>query len=91
MLTGVAILVRGPGRDFAGAGAFVVIVLVLIVVIFIRVYGGGSRPRGPTGHHSRRRTARKPGRRAAHPASHPSERGRNHGHRPESDNRPHQH
>ncbi len=43
MLTGVAIMVRGPSHDFAGAGVFVVVVLVLIVLIFIRMYGGKNR------------------------------------------------
>jgi hypothetical protein len=70
MLTGVAILVHGPGHDFPGAGAFVLIVLALIAAIFIRVYGGGNQPRGPTGHHPRRRSARKSTRQAAHDARH---------------------
>jgi hypothetical protein len=72
MLTGLAILVHGPGHDFAGAGVFVVVVLALIVLIFMRVYGGGNQPHGPAGHRSRRRTARKSGRQTAHRASHPS-------------------
>jgi hypothetical protein len=79
MPTGVAILVRGPGHDFPGAAAFVLVVLVLIVVIFIRVYGGNQH-RGPTGHHSRRRTPRKSGRQAAHDARHRPDRGEHHGH-----------
>lgn len=91
MLSGVAVLVHGPGHDFAGAGAFVLVVLALIVLIFIRVYGGGNQPRGPTGHHSRRRTARKSGRQAAHHAGHPPDRGEAHSHRPESNNQPHRH
>jgi hypothetical protein len=91
MLTGVAILVQGPGHDFAGAGAFVLAVLVIIAVIFIRVYGGGNQARGPTGHHSRRRAPHKSGRQAAHQARHPQHQGENHEHRPESGHRPHQH
>lgn len=91
MLTGVAILVHGPGHDFAGAGAFVVIVLALIVLIFFRMYSQGNQTRGPTGHHSRRRSARKSGRQAAHHARHPQDRGEKPVHPPESKNRPHRH
>ncbi len=58
MMTGVAIIVRGPSHDFPGAGLFVVVVIVLIVLIFFRVYGRG----GP----SRRRAMRRPGRPAGH-------------------------
>ena len=80
MVAGVAVLVHGPGHDFAGAGVFVVVVLALILLIFVRVYGGGNQSRGPAGHHSRRRTARRSGRQAARRASHQPDRGADHGH-----------
>lgn len=43
MLTGVALIVRGPNHNFAGAGVFVVVVIVLILLIFLRVYGKRNR------------------------------------------------
>jgi hypothetical protein len=38
MLTGLAVIIQGPGRNFAGAWEFVVVFLVLIALIFVRVY-----------------------------------------------------
>ncbi len=78
MLTGVAILVHGPGHDFAGAGVFVVVVLALIAAIFIRVYGGGN-PRRPAGHHPRRRPAYRSPRQAANHTGRPPDRRRDRG------------
>ncbi len=43
MLTGVAIIARGPNHDFSGAGVFVIVVIVLIALIFIRMYGRRNR------------------------------------------------
>ncbi len=79
MLTGVAILVHGPGHDFAGAGVFVVVVLALIAAVFIRVYGGGNHPRRPAGHHPRRRSAHRSPRQVAHHTGHPPDRRRDRG------------
>jgi len=80
MLTGIAIIVQGPGRNFAGAGVFVLVVVLLIVALFIRMYVWGGR--------SGRRTAHRPGRPTAHRASRVPERGGNHGHRTVSRRRP---
>jgi hypothetical protein len=55
MLTGVAVMPRGP-RYMPYGWVFVVVVIALILLIFIRVYGVGGRSRGPAGHRSRRRT-----------------------------------
>ncbi len=90
VLTSIAIVIRGPGHDFPGAGVFVIVVLVLIVLIFIRVYGGGNQPGRRSAYRSRRRRS---AHRANHPPaqSHPRARGESHDHRPESRHRPHRH
>jgi hypothetical protein len=82
MLTGVAIMVHGPGHDFPGAGIFVIVVLVAIVLIFVRVYGGKDGSGRPTG--------RRFGRRTGHDASHRpgQERPEKHEHPPVSRRRP---
>jgi hypothetical protein len=63
MLTGVAVMIQGPGHNFTGAWVFVVVVLALIVLIFLRVYGGRDGSGRRTGHRSRWRAARRSGRR----------------------------
>ena len=54
MLTGIAILIQGPGRNFAGAGVFVLVVVLLIVALFMRMYVWGGQSRQAS-HRSRRR------------------------------------
>jgi hypothetical protein len=59
MMTGIALMIRGPGHDFGGAWEFVVAVLLIIGVIFFRVYGPRRRSGPPASHHASRRTVRR--------------------------------
>lgn len=72
MLSGIAIIARGP-RYLPYAWVFVVVVVVLILLIFIRMYGR----RDP----STRRPAHRAGRGTAHHVSRLQGRGGNHRHR----------
>ena len=51
MMTGIALMIRGPGHNFGGAWEFVVAVLLIIVVIFFRVYGPRKRSGPRVTHH----------------------------------------
>ena len=94
-MTGIALMIRGPGHNFAGAWEFVVAVLLIIVVIFVRVYGPrrGSGPKTThrATHRTTQRTARRSthrsGRQTAHGASHEPGRGVNDGRRSSSKRR----
>jgi hypothetical protein len=79
MMTGLALIPRGP-RYIPYAWVFVVVVILLIVLIFIRVYVLGDW--------FRRRAAHRSGQRTVHHASRVPERGGSHGHRPVSRRRP---
>lgn len=57
-MTGIAVMITGPGHNFAGAWEFVVAVLLIIVVIFVRVYGPRKWPWSRTEHRTTRRTVR---------------------------------
>jgi hypothetical protein len=63
MMTGIALMIRGPSHNFGGAWEFVVAVLLIIVVIFFRVYGprrrSGPRVTHRTSHKTVRQSARK--------------------------------
>jgi hypothetical protein len=70
MMTGIAVIFRGPTHNFPGALEFVVVVLVIIVAIFFRMYGPRRRS-GPQATHrttqrTTQRTARRPVRRSRH-------------------------
>jgi hypothetical protein len=79
MLTGLALLVRGP-RYIPYGWVFVVVVIALILVIFIRVYGKGDRSQSRTKDRSEKGTV--------HHVTHVTEQGGNHEHRPRSKRRP---
>jgi hypothetical protein len=66
MMTGVAVMFRGPSHNFPGALEFVVVVLVIIVAIFFRVYGPRRRSGPKATHRTTQRTARRPVRRSRH-------------------------
>jgi hypothetical protein len=66
MMTGIAVMFRGPTHNFPGALEFVIVVLVIIVAIFFRMYGPRRRS-GPQGtDRTTKRTARRPERRSRH-------------------------
>jgi hypothetical protein len=66
MMTGIAVMFRGPTHNFPGALEFVVVVLVIILAIFFRMYGPRRRS-GPQATHRRtQRTARRSVRRSRH-------------------------
>jgi hypothetical protein len=67
MMTGIALMIRGPGHNFGGAWEFVVAVLLIIVVIFFRVYGPHKRSGPPASHHTSRRTVRRSAHRPRRP------------------------
>ena len=60
-MTGIALMIRGPGHNFGGAWEFVVAVLLIIVVIFFRVYGPRKRSGPRLSHHTSRKTVRRSG------------------------------
>ena len=67
-MTGIALMIRGPGHNFPGAVEFVIAVLVIILAIFFRMYGPRRRS-GPKATHrtterTTQRTARRPERRS---------------------------
>jgi hypothetical protein len=69
MMTGIAVMFRGPSHNFPGALEFVVVVLVIILAIFFRVYGPRRRsgPKAPQAtHRTTQRTARRTVRRSRH-------------------------
>jgi hypothetical protein len=59
MMTGIALMVRGPSHDFGGAWEFVVAVLLIILFIFYRVYGPRKRSGPRLSHHTSRKTGRR--------------------------------
>jgi hypothetical protein len=69
MMTGIAVMFRGPTHNFPGALEFVVVVLVIILAIFFRMYGPRRRS-GPKATdqtpRTTQRTARRPVRRSRH-------------------------
>ena len=69
-MTGIALMIRGPGHNFGGAWEFVVVVLLIIVVIFFRVYG----PRRRSGPRCRTTRRVRPCAGAAHRSGRPDRR-----------------
>ena len=67
MMTGIALMIRGPGHNFGGAWEFVVAVLLIIVVIFFRAYGPHKRSWPRASHHTPRRTVRRSAHRPRRP------------------------
>jgi hypothetical protein len=63
-MTGIALMIRGPGHNFPGAWEFVVAVLLIIVVIFVRMYG--PRRHRQSGQQTTHRTTRRTLRRSTH-------------------------
>jgi hypothetical protein len=63
-MTGIALMIRGPGHNFPGAVEFVIAVLVVILAIFFRMYGPRRRS-GPRAGHRRARTNINNGRRSS--------------------------
>jgi hypothetical protein len=63
MMTGIAVMFRGPAHNFPGALEFVIAVLVIILAIFFRVYGPRRRSGPKATHRTTQRTARRPVRR----------------------------
>jgi hypothetical protein len=49
-MSGIALMIRGPGHNFPGAVEFVIAVLVVILAIFFRMYGPRRRSGRPTAH-----------------------------------------
>jgi hypothetical protein len=66
MMTGIAVMFRGPSHNFPGALEFVVVVLVIILAIFFRVYGPRRRSGPQATHRTTHRTARRSARRSGH-------------------------
>lgn len=93
MLSGVALLVRGPVHAGVGGGIFVIVVLAVIVLVFVRVYVIGGRSKGPAGHRSRRQagpgTSHAP--EAGHHAGHAPGQSGNYGHPAAASRRPDNH
>jgi ABC-type nickel/cobalt efflux system permease component RcnA len=67
-MTGIAIMIRGPGHNFPGAIEFVIAVLVIILAIFVRMYG----PRSWFGSRKTHKTSRRTVRQSTHPAPRPT-------------------
>jgi hypothetical protein len=67
MMTGIALMIRGPGHNFGGAWEFVVAVLLIIVVIFFRVYVPRKRSGPRASHHAPRKTVRRSTHRSGRP------------------------
>jgi hypothetical protein len=66
MMTGIAVMFRGPAHNFPGALEFVVVVLVIILAIFFRMYGPRRRSGPQATHRTTQRTARRSARRSRH-------------------------
>jgi ABC-type nickel/cobalt efflux system permease component RcnA len=71
-MTGIAIMIRGPGHNFPGAIEFVIAVLVIILAIFVRMYGPRSWFGSRKTHKTSRQTSRRTVRQSTHPAPRPT-------------------